>query len=165
MEGFMKKTVVILIVLALLVPAFAMAQERGNTDNRIFGVQVGFLGGYDLSTDDTVVGRDFGLFFTLSEAMQVGFRSISGVIAPATDAMFFDLSYFLTPKISVDMMIGNAGALGTAGGIDAGYAILKSETSDVFSSTLKLKAGYIFEETNGIGEGVIIAGLVGSIGY
>ncbi len=159
----MKKTVLLMIVLALLVPALAMAQEQGNTDNQLFGVQIGFLGGYNLAVDDTVVGRDFGLFFTVTDAMQVGFRSITNVIAPS--AVFIDLGYFLSPSISVDLMVGTAGAGNAAGGLDVGYTILKSSTEDVISSVLKLKAGYLFEQTNGIAEGAITAGLVGSIGY
>jgi len=159
----MKKTVLLLIVLSLLVPAFAMAQERGDTDNRIFGVQVGFLGAYNLAAEDTLVGRDFGVFFTVSDSLQVGFRSITNVIAP--QAVFLDLGYLLTPQISFDLMIGTTGPANAAAGIDIGYAIVKSSSDDVFSSTLKLKAGYLFEQTNGIAEGAIIAGLVGSIGY
>jgi hypothetical protein len=159
---FMKKTVLVLLVMAMLIPSFAGAQEAGKAENKIFNVQLGLLGGYNLGTEDTGAGRDFCLNITLSDQLQVGFRSITNLIA--ANSVFLNLSYFLTPQLNLDILVGNDGLGNLAGGIDAGYTIFKGG-KDAFTSTLKAKAGYIFEEGNGIGEGAILFGLVSSIGY
>lgn len=162
----MKKLLVVMVLLALVVPLTVSAQSA---DNEIFGVQFGFLGGYNLAGDETVVGRDFVLKFTLSDSMQLGFRSISfpGTTTPAAGLAysFLNFSYFLIPQVSIDVMVGsetNANVL--AGGVDAAFTLFSSE-EEAFSSALKVKAGYLFDATNGVENGVINAGLVGSIGY
>ena len=44
----MKKLLVVMFLLALIVPLTVSAQSA---DNEIFGVQFGFLGGYNLNAD------------------------------------------------------------------------------------------------------------------
>jgi hypothetical protein len=162
----MKKVLVLLFVLALMVPTLVTGQDAGNTDNRIFGIHIGFVGGYDLLNDDSIVARDFGLNFTLSESIQLGFRSIGDLraVAPAFSATLLDFGYYLTPNICVDMLVGSDGA-NVVGGLEAAYVLFRSEGDDVFRSSLKLKAGYLFEDANGIDSGVINAGLIGTVGY
>jgi len=158
----MKKYLILLVVLALIVPMAASAQDAGNTENRIFGVHFGFVGGYDLTTEDTVAGRDFGLNFTLSDSMQIGFRSVMGLLS-AGDAALLNFGYFLAPNLAIELMVGDADG-NIAGGVDAAMYLFKSE-DEVFSSSLKMKAGYIFEDNTGIDGGVINAGLIGTVGY
>ena len=161
----MKKLLVVMFLLALIVPLTVSAQSA---DNEIFGVQFGFLGGYNLNADETLVGRDFVLKFTLSDSMQMGFRSISfpGAAAPAGGLAysFLNFTYFLMPQVSIDVMVGSEATNGLAGGVDAAFNIFSSE-DEAFSSALKVKAGYLFDSTFGVENGVINAGLVGSIGY
>jgi len=159
----MKKLLVVMFLLALIVPLTVSAQSA---DNEIFGVQFGFLGGYNLNTDETVVGNDFVLKFTLSDSMQMGFRSISFPGAtPALDYSFLNFSYFMMPQVSFDMMVGTETTSGDlAGGMEAAF-ILFSSADEAFSSALKVKAGYLFDATNGVENGVVNAGLIGSIGY
>ncbi len=157
----MKKTFLIAAVVILLVPVLLSAQEMGNADHRLFGVQVGFVAGYDLDTDDVVVGRDYGMNFTLSESLQIGFRSISGLLA--ADAILVDFAYYLNPNIAFDLMVGDNGGDFTAG-MEAAYLLFRSPPDEVFSSALKLKAGYLFD-VNGIDLGVMNFGLIGTLGY
>jgi len=164
----MKKLLVVMFLLALIVPLTVSAQSA---DNEIFGVQFGFLGGYNLNTDETVVGNDFVLKFTLSDSMQLGFRSISfpDTVAPANPLgySFLNFSYFMMPQVSFDVMVGSETAGATtelAGGMEAAFILFKS-ADEAFSSALKVKAGYLFDAANGVENGVINAGLVGSIGY
>lgn len=159
----MRKTVVVLLILAVIAPAMVMAQEAGNADNRIFGIQTGFVGGYDLNTNTSVAGRDFGVFFTLNPSMQAGVRVMESVLSTGT-AVMFDFGYFLTPQIGLDVMVGHDGA-SIAGAFDAAFTIIRSGSEAPFSSNLKIKAGYIFDQASGIEKGVINAGLVGTIGY
>ena len=162
----MKKVLILLVVLALMVPVLASGQDAGNTDNRVFGIHIGFVGGYDLLSDETIVARDFGLNFTVSESIQVGFRSIGDLrAAPGTfNATLLDFGYFLTPEICINMLVGSDGTE-VAGGLEAAYVLFRSDSGDAFSSSLKLKAGYLFENGNGIDSGVINAGLIGTVGY
>ncbi|MCF7949990.1 MAG: hypothetical protein K9M94_15485 [Spirochaetia bacterium] len=161
----MKKLLVVMFLLALVVPLTVSAQS---VDNEIFGMEFGFLGGYNLAADETVVGNDFALKFTLSDSMQLGFRSISfpGATVPVggLDYSFLNFTYFLMPQVSIDMMVGSEATNGLAGGVDAAFTLFSSDDDEAFSSGLKVKAGYIFDET-GVDNGVMNAGLVGSIGY
>ncbi len=159
----MKKYLILFVVLALMVPMVASAQNDGNTENQIFGVHFGFVGGYDLNTDGAVAGQDFGLNFTLNESMQIGFRSVSDLLTTG-DAALLNFGYFLSPQLGLDLMVGSDGT-SIVGGADAFFYIFKSEGDDVFSSSLKMKAGYIFDEASGIDSGVINAGLIGTVGY
>lgn len=160
------KKIIVLVVVSLFCTGIMFAQEAASgpkTDNKIFGVQTGFVAGQNLTTEDTVSGRDFALFFTLSDSMQIGFRSITDLLAD--DASLFNLSYFFTEKISLDLMVGSTVTGGnTAAGLDVSFAIVKSVSPDTFSTTLKLEAGYLFDETDVAG-GAVFGGLVGTIGY
>ncbi|MBN1647838.1 MAG: hypothetical protein JW874_07385 [Spirochaetales bacterium] len=168
----MKKILVLLTVFTLLVPTFVAAQDADNDDdkaksvktvNRIFGISIGFIGGYDLATEELVAGRDFMFSFTLVNTIEIGFRAISGLLSTGDVAMF-DFGYYLVPRLCIDLMVGSDGA-NMAAMLDVSYALLRSKDEDIFRSSLKLQAGYIFETGNGIDSGVICAGLVGSIGY
>jgi hypothetical protein len=159
----MKKTMIFLLLIALLLPAALSAQEAGNTDNRIFGIQTGFVGGYDLLNGISVAGRDFGIFFTLNGSMQAGLRVMESVLSTGT-AVMFDFGYFFTPQIGIDVMVGSDTA-SIVGAMDAAFTIFRSGDDSPFSSNLKIKAGYIFDQGSGIENGVINAGLVGTIGY
>ncbi|MFW6344694.1 MAG: hypothetical protein ACOC2B_08115, partial [Sediminispirochaetaceae bacterium] len=112
--------------------------------------------------DGAVAGQDFGLNFTLNESMQIGFRSVTDLLA--ADASLLNFGYFLSPQLGLDLMVGSDGT-NIVGGADAFFYIFKSEGDDVFSSSLKMKAGYIFAENLGIENGVINAGLIGTVGY
>jgi hypothetical protein len=171
LEVFMKKTVILVILVALLVPSFVSAQEAGKAEHQLFGIETGFVAGYDMNADDTVTGREFRLFFTLSESMELGFRTVDGILYDTTDvayvgATLLDFAYFLSPTVSIDVLVGQSGAIAplVAGGVDANLILFRSAPDDVFSTSLKLKAGYLFDE-DGIAEGTLNAGLIGSVGY
>ena len=159
----MKKIVTLVIMVGMVLSLAAYAQETGKTDSRVVGIQTGFVAGYNFNSSASVVGRDFGLRFTLNDSMQFGFRVMDGLTAAS--AVLLDFSYFLDPKMSVDVMAGTEGAGNMAAAVDFNYMVFRSVSEGRFSSSLKLKAGYLFDQTNGIGGGVLNAGLLGSVGY
>ena len=167
------KKIVVLLILCIFTAGFVFAQEETEapapsgpkTDNKLFGIKTGFVAGQNMDTQETVSGRDFALFFTLSDSMEIGFRTITDILN--TDVMLFDLCYFMGEKISIDIMAGSTtdAANETAAGIDVGFAIVKTSGESAFSSSLKLEAGYLFEAGAGVAAGAVFAGLVGNIGY
>ncbi len=166
----MKKVLVLVLVLASMVPFLGFAQED-STDassekvvkpiNKIVGFDVGFVTGYSLATEGMVVGRDFGINFTLSPSIVVGFRSVTGLVA---DSVLLDLSYFVIPSLALDLLVGSDGT-NTVAGLDVDYYLLKSKPDEVLSSSLKIKVGYLFDSGAGIASGTVALGIIGSIGY
>ncbi len=165
----MKKLLFLLILLAFLMPVITSAQAADNsgsqngTNNRIFGIHIGFIGGYDLLNNSMAIGRDFGLNFTLNKSIQLGFRSITDLLSTG-DAVLLDFGYYIIPELCVDVMVGSDGT-NLAAALDAAYIPFYSKADEIFRSSLRIKVGYIFETANGIDSGVINAGLVGTIGY
>ena len=160
----MKRTVLLTVALLLLVSGALFAQ---NTDNRVFGMELGFLAGYDLGASDSFAGRTFAFYVPVSDSMQFGMKAVDGTVQPAGNINYILMSaqYYLSPQLGVEMLVGretNVGDVG--GGANVFFSILKSQPEDGFSSSLKAQAGYLFEATNGVAQGTLNFGLVGSFG-
>jgi len=160
----MKKFLVYLVVILLAVPMTAAAQNYGNTENAVFSVGFGFLGGYSLSDEKIYSGKDFAFNFFINDSMLLGFRSIRISNGPGNiETSLLNFGYVLDPALEIDVLVGSANNADFVGGVDAAVYLFRGDDSAIKSS-LKLKTGYLFFD-DGIDAGYINAGLVGSIGY
>lgn len=160
----MKKFLVYLIVILLAFPAAAAAQGNGNTENGVFSVGFGFLGGYSLSDQEIYAGQDFAFNFFLTDSMLLGLRSIRISNGPGNiETSLLNFGYVLGPAFEIDVLVGSSNNADFVGGVDAALHMFRDDDGAI-KSTLKLKTGYLFFD-NGIDAGYINAGLVGSIGY
>jgi hypothetical protein len=165
MEVGMKKTVLLTAALLLLVSGALFAQ---NTDHRVFGMEVGFLGGYDLGASDTFAGRTFSFLLPVSDSMQFGLKAVNGTIQTAggTGYVLMSAEYFLSPQLGVELLAGQENLLNNdvAGGANVFFNIMKNNPESGLSSSLKVQAGYLFDATDGVANGTLNVGLVGSFG-
>jgi hypothetical protein len=170
MEVSMKKTVLLTAALLLAVAGGLYAQEAEGermTDHRLFGLELGVLAGYDLGAAETFAGRTFSVLLPVHESMQFGIKAINGFVHPApgtaNDYVLLTAEYFLTPELGIDLMAGQ-GPADIGGGVLVFYNLLKSNPGNGFSSALSVQAGYLFDATDGIANGTIDVGIVGSFG-
>jgi hypothetical protein len=150
----------------LLVSGALFAQ---NTDHRVFGMEMGFLAGYDLGQSDTFSGRTFSFFLPVSDSMQFGLEAITGNVnsTPIVSINYVLVSaqYFLSPKLGVEMLAGQeTNVTDVGGGANVFFNILKNQPENGFSSSLKVQGGYLFEAGTGVDNGTLNFGLVGSFG-
>jgi hypothetical protein len=155
------KFIVTLLALALVAAVGVSAQSlpaAGNTDGRLFSIDLGMATGYSLAADAPIVGRTFGVNFTVSENLAVGFaNTVAG-----SDYNLFRLGYYLTPAIGFNVYVGSVGA-NVATGAGAFFNLLKTKSDATFVSALKLRLEYLFD-TTGAGEGDIVLAVASSIG-
>lgn len=167
-----KRGIIVLsiVVFALILPAaaFAQALEGTDTEFRLFGIELGALGGYNLETDEAVMGRSFALSLAVIDNMQVGIGAVGFTDqspVPVTNeyvGMRFD--YFFSEQLALSMMVGNSSVGNVGGSIGGQYLIVRSQPANGFSSALKLKIDYFMNDGDGIGGGTIGIGLAGSFG-
>ncbi len=162
----MKRTVLLTVALLLLVSGALFAQ---NTDNRVFGMELGFLAGYDLGpTSESFAGRTFAFHVPVSDSMQFGVKAVRGTVQTVgvMNYVLMSAQYFLSPQLGVEVMAGQENNLNNdvAGGANVFFSILKSQSEEGLSSSLKAQAGYLFDVTEGLAEGTLNFGLVGSFG-
>jgi hypothetical protein len=157
------KIVLALLALTLFATIGASAQSLpalGNTDGRIFSVDFGMATGYSLSANDAIVGRTFGVNFTVTENLAVGFAN---TLASGNQYNLFRFGYYLTPAIGFNVYVGSNAAHNVATGAGAFVTILKTKADTTFISALKIRVEYLFD-VNGAGEGDIVLAVVPSIG-
>jgi len=160
----MKRTVLLTVALLLLVSGALFAQ---NTDNRVFGMELGFLAGYDLGQDDTFAGRTFSFLLPVGNSMQFGLKTVNGTVQAAVPINYILMSaqYYLSSKLGVEMLAGQeTNVTDVGGGANVFFNILKSKPEDSLSSSLKVQGGYLFEAGTGVTNGTVNFGLVGSFG-
>ena len=158
----MKKTVLLTVAVVLLVSGALFAQ---NTDHRVLGMELGFVAGYDLGASDTFAGHSFSLMLAVNDSMQFGIKAVDGNVQTvgANNYVLMSAEYFLSPEMGVEVMAGQ-GPGDVGGGANFFFNILKSSSESSFSSALKVQAGYMFDATDGVTNGTINGGLVGSFG-
>jgi hypothetical protein len=157
-----RKFVLVLLALTLFAAVGASSQSLpalGNTDGRIFSIDFGMATGYSLSLEDAIVGRTFGVNFTVSENLAVGFASTLA----STQYNLFRFGYYLTPAIGFNLYVGSNFAGNVATGAGASFTVLKTKAETTFVSALKLRLEYIFD-VDGAGDGDIVLAVVPSIG-
>ncbi len=156
-----RKIVVALFIAALVAAAGVSAQalpSAGNTDARLFALDLGMATGYSIGTENAIVGRTFGINFTVTDNLAVGFTN---TVAGAREYNLFRLGYYLLPVVGFNVYVGSDGAVATGAGIFVN--ILKSKADATLSSSLKLKLEYLFD-ANGADAGDIVFAVVSSIG-
>ncbi len=162
----MRKMAVVLVL--VLVAGALVAQEQ--TDNRILGIELGFAGGFRLDDSEIVGGHGFGLNFTVANNVQAGFATtlISGGAGVIDTYGMFRLSYFLSPVMGMNVMVGGAspggGAAAAAGGAGVFFNAFQSRSDDSFSTALKIKLEYLFNITDGIDSGSVVLGIASIFG-
>ena len=143
----------------------AAADAESATDNRVLGIEAGFLAGYRLADSELVVGQSFSLNLTVARNVQVGFttNNLSGAAAADTYGLL-KIAYFLTPQLGFNVAVGTA-SLGipaaTAPAIGAGvfFNAFTTKSTDAFSTALKFKLDYLADMNQGIAKGTIGFGL------
>jgi hypothetical protein len=160
------KFVVVMLALALIVSAGLSAQAAGNTDARLFCIDVGMATGFGLTTNAPLAGKTFGFNLTVADNIAIGVAS-TRVDESATVSRTYKLlrlGYYLTPAFGFNIYVGGQGtALATGAG--AFYNIMKSKTDSSFANALKVKLEYLFDGANGVAGGDIVVALATSIGY
>mgnify|MGYP006305148485 CR=1 FL=1 len=145
---------------------WAQEQEVA-TDNRVLGIEAGFLAGYRLADSELVVGQSFSLNLTVAQNVQVGFTTNNLQGAAAADMYaLLKIAYFLTPQLGFNIAVGTAN-LGvpappvTAPAIGAGvfFNAFTNKSTDAFSTALKFKLDYLADTNQGIDSGTIAFGL------
>ena len=155
------KIVVALLALALVAGLGASAQalpSAGNTDARLFSLDLGMVTGYSLNTEAAVVGRTFGINFTVTDNMAVGYAN---TVAGTREYNLFRLGYYLLPIVGFNVYVGSDGSVATGAGVFVN--VLKTKSAPALTSSLKLKLEYLFA-TAGAGSGDIVFAVASSIG-
>jgi hypothetical protein len=159
----MKRIVLVMAVLVLIAGAVA-AQ---NTDHRVFGLELGVIGGYDVGAEEPLSGRVFSFVIPVNDSLQFGVAAIDATIstAPPTGNAYVMMTaeYFITPELGVQLLSGS-GPQEIGGGLNVFFNILKNQPEDSLSSSLRAQAGYLFDTTDGVDNGSINLGLVASVG-
>lgn len=143
---------------------WAQAGEAA-TDNRVLGIEAGFLAGYRLADSELVVGQSFSLNLTVARNVQVGFASHNLRGAAATDTYgLLKIAYFLTPQLGFNIAVGTATLglpIATAPAIGAGvfFNAFTNKSEEAFSTALKFKLDYLADTNQGIDSGTIAFGL------
>lgn len=159
-----------LLIAALLVPAHVFGQEFGETDtgSRLFDVELGFLSGYRLEDEETVVGRTMTLNFSILENAQIGFYHAGFADSDVGISNAYGMvrfRYFFSEMLSVSIGTGGEGTTQSpAGLIGANATLLRSLPADGLATTLQAGLQYLMNEEDGFGNGTIGVSIVGSIG-
>src|SRR5512137_782396 len=100
-----KKFIVVMLALALVASAGLSAQAAaGNTDAKLFCIDIGMATGYSLSASTPLVGKNFGFNLTVADNFSIGVANISATWAYRV----LRLAYYLTPAIGFDLYVGSA---------------------------------------------------------
>jgi len=167
----LKRVLLATAILALFGVSGVFAQDAPGatgslaTDNRVLGIEAGFLAGFRLADSELVVGQSFSLNLTVARNVQVGFttNNLSGAGNADTYGLL-KIAYFLTPQLGFNIAVGTA-ALGipaaTAPAIGAGvfFNAFTNKAEDAFSTALKFKLDYLADTNQGIDSGTIGFGL------
>ena len=146
---------------------WAQAAEAAGaaTDNRVLGIEAGFLAGYRLADSELVVGQSFSLNLTVAKNVQVGFTSNNLQGAAAADTYgLLKIAYFLTPQLGFNIAVGTAtlglpAATAPATGAGVFFNAFTNKSEDAFSTALKFKLDYLADTNQGIASGTIAFGL------
>lgn len=137
-----------------------------NTESRVFHVELGFIGGFDLEQEETVIGRTFALAFTIGENSQLGIVNTQlGSTAAGREYGLLRFDYFFTQRLGISL--GTGGEIQTttpAGMIGLNALLVRNVPEDGMSSTLKAGVQYLVNEEDGFGNGTVGVQLVGTIG-
>lgn len=144
----MQKRIVALALVAL-VAAFGLAAQAapattaGMTDSRAIALEAGLSTAFNIGTSALAAGNSFGLMFTVSDNLAVGFNSSKLSLTYNT----FKLPYFVNPNLGFSLHVGRSSAPNTAAGAGVFYNAFKSRNDAGISTSLKLKLEYFFEAT------------------
>ncbi len=162
-------TVVAVAVGLLFLPGQAVGQEFGvtTTESRLFNVEAGFLTGYHLGVEETVVGRQLALNFAIMENAELGvvnaaFDQEGGGLDQAYNLVRFN--YFFNEQVALSVATGGTDAGDAAGAVGGNFVILRNIPDDGPSSTLKATVQYLMNEDDGAGDGTFSFALLGTIG-
>ncbi|TVR93753.1 MAG: hypothetical protein EA428_01490, partial [Spirochaetaceae bacterium] len=155
-KRFMVLAVLVTLLLVLPLQAFAQEQEDNEeapavviaesgdatiTESRIFNVTLGFLGGYHLGEEETVVGRQVSLNFSILENAQIGIEGVSfqdeGGASVQDEYAFVRFDYFFTEFLSLSIGTGSHNSGTAAGTIGANALLIRSVPENGLSSSLK----------------------------
>jgi hypothetical protein len=166
------KRVTVLVGLLLIIGAvgvWAQADEVA-TDNRVLGIEAGFIAGYRLADSELVVGQSFALNLTVANNVQVGFNSAQLQGAAVLDTYgLLKIAYFVSPQLGFNIAVGTAtvtAAATTTPAVGAGvfFNAFENKAEDAFSTALKFKLDYLADMSQGIDQGTIAFGLSGVFG-
>ena len=175
----MRKRVACTLVAAglvlLFLPAQAFGQEFGDTmtESRLFNVEMGFLTGYRLGDEETVVGRTAALNFAIMENAEIGvvntqFNIEGGVAGDMHGYNLVRFNYFFNEQVALSIATGgwqdDAGNSAAAGSVGGNFVILRNIPDNGLSSTLKANVQYLMNDNDGAGEGTFAVSLLGTIG-
>ncbi len=165
-------TLVAVALVLLLLPGQAFGQQFGDTvtESRLFNVEMGFLTGYRLLDEETVVGRTVGLSFSILDNADIGivntqFDDAEG--GPMHTYNFVRFNYFLNEQVALSLATGGwSDGVDTtaAGSVGGNFIILRNIPDSGFSSTFKINAQYLLNEEDGFGDGTFAVSLLGTIG-
>ena len=145
-----------------------------NTESRIFHVELGFMSGYRLEDEETIVGRTMALVFSLTENMQLGLFNATFADSSLTDTYnLVRFDYFFSERLALSLGTGQASVEGPAAGnfestvgglIGVNALLVRSVPESGMSSTLKAGVHYLMNEEHGFGDGTVGVQIVGTIG-
>ena len=151
---------------AQVAPAAQASAFVGRTpDCKIFSLDLGMVGGYGVKANSPVVGRYFGINFTVADNFVLGFANIS-----ATHSYnLARLGYSLSPVLGLNIYVGNYDIIPLVtttpvAGIGGSFTILKSKPEAGFSTTLKLRIEYLLDTTAAITSGDLLVAVSTGIG-
>lgn len=156
----MKKSFVMACVLAaVLVPAAA----QNVTDTTIFGIETGFLAGFDLDESEFGPATTLAMNLSVADNLVVGFYGLRNGIGGASSYSFFRTQLFVSANLGVEIMLGSTGADNMAGGAGFFFNVLQRTSPGPITTVLQLKLEYLLTEDVNT-SGSIFAGLSGRIG-
>lgn len=160
------KFIVVLLAVALIASAGLGAQAAaGNTDAKLFCIDIGMATGFGLNTSSPLAGRTFGFNLTVADNIAIGVTGTTVVDTTTRAYKLLRLGYYLTPAFGFNIYVGGQGAGNLATGAGAFYNIMKSKSDTSFANALKVRLEYLFDATNGVASGDIVLALATSIGY
>ena len=141
-------------------PAQPAPAVGATTDCKIFSLDLGMVAGYGVKANSPVVGRSFGINFTVADNLVFGFANIS-----ATHSYnLARLGYSISPALGLNIYVGNYDTTTSAAGIGATFNILKNKPEAGISTALKLRIEYLLDTTAAITSGDLLVAVCTAIG-
>jgi hypothetical protein len=157
----MKKTIILLAVLALLPLSQAAAQNQNRFE--VFSFDIGYAPSYVVSggANATVNYTFFSLNVAVTDALTAGFTTIPTV---TLGYALFNLKYQFLDQVRVVLSAGQetSGPLDVAG-LGFEYAPFSRRYGNSFGTELKLKVDYVFP-VNAVDTGTLFFGIAFGVG-
>ena len=154
----MKRTILVLLLLAGLIVVPAMAQNFSSPRPQFLSFNVGVMGGYNLAVEEAIGASNFGINFMIIDNLELGIDRINthDTISPVSHTLL-RASFWFTDQFGAAVGVGSDISFG----IFANFLQVRAANGLAYS--LGFRADYV-APTDAFGDGSIFVGLRATFG-